>query len=213
MRDASRKSWLAPISMALARRVVDPIERQVEAPAENGGYVGQTRPQPLSQELGDQAVILEVLAAVKSGDFSVRMPLEWTGVAGKIADHLNDVIAANQTLGKELTRVSRVVGKEGKLSQRIPSRGSGQAWAESIESVNSLIDDIVRPTSEMQRVIGAVADGDLSKKITADVHGEMLELKSTINGDGRPAQPASSPRSPAWPARSGPRASSARPRP
>ena len=101
--------------------------------------------------------------------------------AGKIADTLNDVIAANQTLGVELARVSRVVGKEGKLSQRVALRGSDQVWSESIESVNSLIEDLVRPTSEMQRVIGAVADGDLSKKITADVHGEMLELKNTIN--------------------------------
>ena len=137
-----------------------------------------------TSEAGDTlyaVALLRVLAAVKAGDFDVRMPLEWTGVAGKIADHLNDVIAANQALESELTRVSRVVGKEGRLSQRIPSQGSGHSWSESIESVNSLLDDIVRPTSEMQRVIGAVADGDLSKKITADVHGEMLELKSTIN--------------------------------
>ena len=54
-------------------------------------------------------------------------------------------------------------------------------WGDCIESVNSLIDDLVRPTNEMQRVIGAVADGDLSKKVTADVQGEMLELKNTIN--------------------------------
>ena len=91
------------------------------------------------------------------------------------------MIVANQTLGAELARVSRVVGKEGKLSQRVALRGSDRAWSESIESVNSLIEDLVRPTSEMQRVIGAVADGDLSKKITADVHGEVLELKNTIN--------------------------------
>jgi signal transduction histidine kinase/HAMP domain-containing protein/ActR/RegA family two-component response regulator len=129
----------------------------------------------------DEAVLLSVLAAVTNGDFSVRMPLGWTGVPGKIADRLNDVIAANETLGVELARVSRVVGKEGQLSQRVALRGSGQAWFESIESVNSLIENLVRPTSEMQRVIGAVADGDLSKKITADVHGEMLELKNTIN--------------------------------
>jgi signal transduction histidine kinase/CheY-like chemotaxis protein/HAMP domain-containing protein len=129
----------------------------------------------------DEAVLLGVLSDVKNGDFSVRMPLEWTGVAGKIADRLNDVIAANEALGADLAKVSRVVGKEGKLSQRIALRGSDRVWAESIESVNSLIDDLVRPTSEMQRVIGAVAGGDLSKKITADVHGEVLELKSTIN--------------------------------
>ena len=110
------------------------------------------------------------------------MPLEWTGVAGKIADTLNDVIAANEMLGAALARVSRVVGKDGKLSQRVEIRGSDRVWADSIDSVNSLIEDLVRPTSEMQRVIGAVADGDLSKKITADVHGEVLELKNTING-------------------------------
>jgi signal transduction histidine kinase/HAMP domain-containing protein/ActR/RegA family two-component response regulator len=129
----------------------------------------------------DEAVLLSVLSDVRNGDFSVRMPLGWTGVSGKIADRLNDVIAANETLGVELARVSRVVGKEGQLSQRVALRGTGQAWFESIESVNSLIENLVRPTSEMQRVIGAVADGDLSKKITADVHGEMLELKNTIN--------------------------------
>jgi len=129
----------------------------------------------------DEAVLLRVLSDVKNGDFDVRMPLDWTGVHGKIADTLNDVIAANQTLGAELARVSRVVGKEGKLSQRVALRGSDRVWSESIDSVNSLIDDLVRPTTDMQRVIGAVADGDLSKKITADVQGEVLELKNTIN--------------------------------
>jgi len=138
--------------------------------------MGDALPSPL-----DEKVLLSVLADVKNGDFSVRMPLDWTGVGGKIADTLNDVIAANQTLGAELARVSHVVGKEGKLSQRVALRGSGRVWSDSVESVNSLIEDLVRPTSEMQRVIGAVAGGDLSKKITADVRGEVLELKNTIN--------------------------------
>jgi signal transduction histidine kinase/CheY-like chemotaxis protein/HAMP domain-containing protein len=129
----------------------------------------------------DEVVLLGVLADVESGDFSVRMPLEWTGMAGKIADRLNNVIAANETLRTELEKVSRAVGKEGKLSQRLALRGSDQVWSSSAESVNSLIDDLVYPTSEMQRVVGAVADGDLSKKITGDVHGEMLVLKHTVN--------------------------------
>lgn len=137
---------------------------------------------PIVGDQLDEAVMLRVLSDLKGGDFSVRMPLEWTGVAGKIADRLNDVIAANELLRVELARVSRVVGKEGRISQRASSNGSGRGWSDSIDSVNSLIDDLVRPTSEMQRVIGAVADGDLSKKITVDVHGEVLELKNTING-------------------------------
>jgi signal transduction histidine kinase/CheY-like chemotaxis protein/HAMP domain-containing protein len=127
-------------------------------------------------------VLLNVLARVKEGDFSVRMPLDWTGIAGKVADGLNDVIVANQALGAELDRVSRVVGKQGELSQRVLLGGWTQSWSGSVESVNSLIDALVRPTSEMQRVIGAVADGDLSKKVSADVRGEMLDLKNTING-------------------------------
>ena len=129
----------------------------------------------------DAKVLLSVLAQIKEGDLTARMPLEWTGLAGKVADGLNDVIIANQALGVELARVSQVVGKEGRLSQRVVLGGLTQRWSGPIESVNNLIDDLVRPTIEMQRVIGAVADGDLSKKVSADVRGEMLELKNTIN--------------------------------
>jgi len=138
--------------------------------------------QPLTDvETFDPEVLLQVLSEVKTGDFTVRMPVHWTGMAGKIADRLNEVIGANQALGTELARVSRVVGKEGKLSQRVSFKGTDQVWGDTIESVNSLIEDLVRPSNEMQRVIGAVADGDLSKKVSADVQGEMLELKNTIN--------------------------------
>ena len=136
---------------------------------------------PLLADGLDARTLLSVLAQVKGGDFSARMPLEWTGVAGKVADGLNDVIMANQALEAELARVSRVVGKQGALSQRVGLGGWAQSWSGSVESVNSLIEALVRPTSEMQRVIGAVADGDLSKKVSADVRGEMLDLKNTIN--------------------------------
>jgi signal transduction histidine kinase/HAMP domain-containing protein/ActR/RegA family two-component response regulator len=134
----------------------------------------------LSDTLDAQA-FLSVLAQVKAGDFTARMPLDWDGVAGKVADGFNDVIIANQALSTELARVSRVVGTQGELSQRVVLSGWTQSWSGSVESVNSLIDALVRPTSEMQRVIGAVADGDLSKKVSADVKGEMLVLKNTIN--------------------------------
>jgi signal transduction histidine kinase/HAMP domain-containing protein len=129
----------------------------------------------------DAEVLLSFLAQIKAGNSSARMPYEWTGVAGKIADGFNDVIIANEALGTELDRVSRVVGKQGELSQRVVLGGSTQSWSSTVESVNSLIDALVRPTSEMQRVIGAVADGDLSKKVSIDVRGEMLDLKNTIN--------------------------------
>jgi signal transduction histidine kinase/HAMP domain-containing protein len=139
-------------------------------------------PDPVARdETFDPKVLLSVLAQVKAGDFTARMPHEWTGIGGKVADSLNDVIIANEALGSGLARVCQVVGKEGKLSQRL-ALGGAQGWSDSVESVNNLIDDLVRPTIEMQRVVGAVADGDLSKKVSVEVRGEMLELKNTING-------------------------------
>ncbi len=129
----------------------------------------------------DAAVLLEVLSRMREGDFTVRMPGDWTGLAGKAADALNDAIVANQAFARELARVSQVVGQEGKLAQRVDMVGGTERWRDPVNSVNSLIDALVRPTSEMQRVIGAVAGGDLTKKVTAEVGGEMLDLKNTIN--------------------------------
>src|SRR5580658_7184015 len=97
----------------------------------------------------DPKVHLSVLAQVKGGDFTARMPLEWMGMAGKVADGLNDVIIANQVLEAELARVSQAVGEQGKLSQRVVLGGSAQSWSGSVQSVNNLIEALVRPTSEM----------------------------------------------------------------
>ena len=150
------------------------VQASVEAPPSTGSAA-------LASDVLDEALLLSVLADVRRGDFTARMPVAWTGVAGKIADTLNAIVAANQALGLELERVSRVVGREGRLSARVASQGSDNVWSQSVDSVNDLIDDLVRPTSEMQRVIGAVAGGDLSKKITTDAHGDVLDLKTTIN--------------------------------
>ena len=141
------------------------------------------RPRPTkdSSTSFDTRILVDVLAQVLEGDFSARMPRQWTGVAGKAADGINAVIVANQSLEDELARISRVVGTQGELSKRVAPLGGTRSWDRSVESVNNLIESLVRPTSEMQRVIGAVADGDLSKKVSADVRGEMLDLKNTIN--------------------------------
>jgi GGDEF domain-containing protein len=100
------------------------------------------------------------------------MPLEWTGVSPTV----NAVIIGDQVLKTELVQISQVVGPEGRLSQRVVRDGWTQVWATSVDSVDSLIEALVRPTTEMQRVIGAVASGDLSKEVSAEVQGEMLEL-------------------------------------
>ena len=138
-------------------------------------------PKETTDDVIDPKELLSVLARVKQGDFSARLPVEWTGLAGKVADAVNDVIMGNQALETELVRISQVVGRQGELSQRMSLGAWSQSWHTSTDSINHLIDSLVRPTVEMQRVVGAVADGDLSKKVTADVRGDMLELKNTIN--------------------------------
>src|SRR5215831_11026929 len=131
----------------------------------------------------DVGALLTALTALKKGDFSVRLPLEWTGVAGKVADAFNDVIERNERMANELERMSRVVGKEGKLTQRATLGDVSGSWAEAI---NTLIDDLVHPTSETARVIGAVAQGDLSQTMALEIderplQGEFLRTAKTIN--------------------------------
>ena len=111
----------------------------------------------------DAKQLLGTLVALKKGDFSARLPVEWTGTAGKIADTFNDVVELNETMIRERERVSRAVGKEGKITQRASLGNVGGSWATLVESINLLIDNLVQPTSEMARVIGAVAEGDLSQ--------------------------------------------------
>src|SRR2546422_10212806 len=87
----------------------------------------------------DAPALLAALTALKKGDFSVRLPLEWTGVAGKVADTFNEVLDRNERMARELERLSRVVGKEGKITQRASLGDVSGAWADSIASVNALI--------------------------------------------------------------------------
>ncbi|MYM22420.1 response regulator [Duganella sp. FT135W] len=123
----------------------------------------------------DAKLLLSTLMALKKGDFSVRMPSDWVGMAGKIADTLNDIIETKARMVREVTEVSRVVGREGRLTQRAEMPNTAGGWATIISSVNTLIDDLVRPTSEMARVIGAVAKGDLSQTMSLEVDGHPLK--------------------------------------
>ena len=123
----------------------------------------------------DGKKLLAALTAFKCGDFSARLPDDWTGIAGKIADTLNDTIRINQRLTQELERVRRVVGKEGRIRQRASLGEVSGSWSEAMRSVNDLIEDLVHPTSEMARVIGAVAKGDLSETMATEIEGRTLE--------------------------------------
>ncbi|HEX3869506.1 MAG TPA: HAMP domain-containing protein, partial [Pirellulales bacterium] len=139
-----------------------------------------------SSDLLDAAVLLNAMTSLKAGDFTVRLPVDWKGLAGKVADAFNDVIELNERMAKELERLGRVVGEEGKLTQRASLGDVRGSWAESIWSVNELIDNLVHPTRETARVIGAVAQGDLSKMMDLEIEdrplqGEFLRTAKTIN--------------------------------
>src|SRR5437868_229156 len=149
----------------------------------------KTRPRSRSQSNGrelDTAQLLSALMAFKRGDFSARLPEDWTGVPGKIADTFNAVIEANERMTRELERIGRVVGKEGRIAQRASIGEVTNSWSDAIGSINNLIGDLVQPTSEMARVIGAVAKGDLSQTMATEIEGrplkgEFLHTAKTVN--------------------------------
>jgi len=112
---------------------------------------------------------------MRSGDFSVQLPGDLAGIDGKIADTFNDIVTANQKMAQELKRVGQVVGKEGKTRERTRFDQRRGAWGEMEGSVNTLIDDLLRPTTEVTGAIAAVAQGHLTQTMRLDVDGRPLE--------------------------------------
>jgi HAMP domain-containing protein len=118
--------------------------------------------------------LLNVLLAVKNGDFTARVPARTPGLTAEVVDVLNHVIQLNHELAQELVRMATVVGKEGRITHRAALPGAGGSWAEAIVSVNSLVFDLVQPTSEVARVIGAVANGDLTQTMPPEIEGRPI---------------------------------------
>ncbi|HWW13391.1 MAG TPA: HAMP domain-containing protein [Candidatus Dormibacteraeota bacterium] len=112
---------------------------------------------------------------MRDGDFSVRLPGSWTGLAGKVADTFNSIVAANQQMAQELKRVGQVVGKEGRTRERTRFHESRGAWGEMEVSINTLVEDLLRPTEGVTRAIAAVAQGNLTQTVRLDVDGRPLE--------------------------------------
>jgi signal transduction histidine kinase/CheY-like chemotaxis protein/methyl-accepting chemotaxis protein len=134
----------------------------------------------------DLSQLLQTLVAVKGGNFSVRLPVDYTGVAGKIADTLNDIIELNSKMAAELERISNVVGKDGKLTERASLGSASGGWVNCIDSVNHLISDLVQPNAETARVIRAVAKGDFSQTIATETEdkplkGEFFQTAKVVN--------------------------------
>ena len=129
-------------------------------------------PEPSGTELQE---LLQALQAMRAGDFSVRMPGDQLGLIGKIADTFNDIVSANERMAQQLEHVGQVVGRDGKTRQRVKFALSNGSWGDMEVSVNTLIDDLVWPTAEVTRAIGAVAQGDLLQTVRLEVDGRPLK--------------------------------------
>ena len=134
----------------------------------------------------DNRQLLTALRAFRRGDFSVRLPRDLSGVDGDIAEAFNEVVELNDRMTKEFERLGEIVGRQGKINHRARLPGSTGSWAASVDAVNTLIADMVHPTAEMARVIGAVAKGDLSQTMDLEneerpLRGEFLRIGRVVN--------------------------------
>ncbi|HRO43947.1 MAG TPA: HAMP domain-containing protein, partial [Flavipsychrobacter sp.] len=146
--------------------------------------VAQTNDTKPTEELYKE--LLNVLTEVRSGNFSVRMPIDQVGISGKICDTLNEIITLNEKMTHEFTRASNVIGKQGKLNHRIDIPYARGAWNTGIDSLNTLISDLVHPTIEIAGVISSVAKGNLSQQMPMQIgdhvlQGEFARIAKEVN--------------------------------
>ena len=138
---------------------------------------------PSARALDD---LLRALNAAAAGDFSARLPARYGGVMGELADAYNRMAEGQQRASKELARVGRAVGRDGRIAERAVAEQVSGAWATNLGAVNELIEDLVRPTAEIGRVVEAVARGDFSQRIPLEsdgraAKGEYLRVAKAVN--------------------------------
>jgi HAMP domain-containing protein/CheY-like chemotaxis protein/signal transduction histidine kinase len=131
--------------------------------------------------------LVSVLGAIRDGDFTGRLPTDWTGLEGRVAETINSISLRMERFNTSLMRLRREVGEDGKIGERLPIGDAVGSWAERIEAINSLVDELSQPTVEVGRVIGAVAKGDLSQAMPLELNGrslkgEYLRTAKLVNG-------------------------------
>jgi HAMP domain-containing protein/CheY-like chemotaxis protein len=176
---AARRSIMDQNSPTAARSSVKARNASAKARNAVAGRSGNAKKAAGNGEAGtpelDQPELLNALHAMQAGDFSVRLPGHKVGVAGKICDAFNTIVAANQRIAQQLEHVGEVVGHQGKTRTRVRFGLSDGAWADMEGSVNALIDDLLWPTTAVTRTVTAVARGDLLQTVPLDVGGRPLK--------------------------------------
>jgi HAMP domain-containing protein len=123
----------------------------------------------------DMRRLLRALQSVRDGDFSVRLPSDKTGIIGKLADTFNEIVVSNQRMAHEMERAGQIIGKEGRTRHRVSIDRRAGSWGAMEGSINTLIEDLLWPTTEVTRTITAVAKGDLSQTMRLEVDGRPLQ--------------------------------------
>jgi HAMP domain-containing protein/signal transduction histidine kinase len=126
--------------------------------------------------------IADVTTAVAKGDLSKKITVDVQGEIRELKDTINVMVDQLNAFASEVTRVAREVGTEGKLGGQAQVRGVVGIWKDLTDNVNFMAGNLTAHVRNIAEVTTAVANGDLSKKITVDVRGEILDLKNTING-------------------------------
>src|SRR5439155_1065844 len=125
--------------------------------------------------------IADVTTAVAKGDLSKKITVDVRGEILELKDTINTMVDQLRSFAAEVTRVAREVGTDGNVGGQADVRGVAGTWKDLTDSVNSMASNLTAQVRNIAAVTTAVATGDLSKKITVDVKGEILELKGTIN--------------------------------
>jgi methyl-accepting chemotaxis protein len=138
-----------------------------------------------SLENSQVQMLLQALKTARDGDFTVRLPVEDNGL-GEIAEVFNEWVSHNENFSHEIIQISQKVGEEGKINERIVKEISNNLWGTSIDAINQLIDNLAKPTTEAQRVLSAIAQGDLSQKMALGIdgrplQGEFLHFETIVN--------------------------------
>ncbi|MFD5572446.1 HAMP domain-containing protein [Streptomyces cadmiisoli] len=126
--------------------------------------------------------IAEVTTAVASGDLSRKVTVQARGEVAQLAETINQMTETLRIFADEVTRVANEVGGEGRLGGQANVPGAAGTWKDLTDSVNTVFRNLTTQVRDIAAVTTAVANGDLSQKVTVDVAGEMLELKNTVNG-------------------------------
>jgi HAMP domain-containing protein/signal transduction histidine kinase/CheY-like chemotaxis protein len=171
--------------------VADSLTAELASPHKSNGKKKKVAETPVIDtslsDTVDERELLRVLSEVRQGNFAARMPVDKIGMAGKIYDTLNEIIFLNETLVAELTLARNTIGKQGRLNHRVElPRTARGAWVTSVDSINTLISDLVHPTIEIAHVISSVAKGNLSQEMPLQIgdhvlQGEFAKIAAEVN--------------------------------